>query len=135
VPAGQVDEVSVLSALDLFPSFCAIANIPLPSGVAFDGEDFSATLLGKKTAVRRAPLFWEYGRNTNSFSFPQGKDRSPNVAVRDGKWKLLINTDGSGAALYDLAKDAAEQNDIATTESEIAKRLSAAALKWRKELP
>jgi len=135
VPAGQVDEISVLSALDLFPSLCAIATVPVPSGVAFDGEDFSAVLLGKKTAVRRTPLFWEYGRNTNSFSFPQGKDRSPNVAVRDGKWKFLINADGSDTELYDLTKDADESTDVATKETAVADRLSKAALEWRKSLP
>jgi len=132
-PAGQVDETSVLSALDLFPSLCAIANAPLPAKVEFDGEDFSDALLGKKAAARRGPLFWEYGRNTNSFSYPQGKDRSPNVAVRDGKWKLLVNADGSGAELYDLSKDLAEQTSVA--ESSVTKRLSAAALNWRRALP
>jgi len=135
VPAGQVDETSVLSAVDLFPSLCAIASAPSPANVAFDGEDFSGAFLGKSIAARRSPLFWEYGRNTRAFSFPEGKDRSPNVAVRDGHWKLLIDTAGGGAELYDLTKDVAEQNDVAEKESEVTKRLSAAALKWRKELP
>jgi arylsulfatase A-like enzyme len=135
VPAGQVDEISVLSALDLFPSFCSIANVPLPRGVAFDGEAFSAALLGKKTAVRRSPLFWEYGRNTNSFSFAPGKDRSPNVAVREGKWKLLINANGNDPELYDLSKDAAESTNVATKETAVADRLSRTALDWRKGLP
>jgi arylsulfatase A-like enzyme len=135
VPEGRVDEKSVLCALDLFPSLCAIANVPLPAGVRFDGEAFSDTLLGKTAAVRRAPLFWEYGRNPDSFGFPQGKDRSPNVAVRDGNWKLLINADGSGAELYDLTKDIAEQNNLAESNASETKRLSAAALAWRKSLP
>ena len=103
--------------------------------MSLDGADFSNALLGKKTAVRRAPLFWEYGRNTNAFSFPQGKDRSPNVAIREGKWKLLINADSSGAELYDLTRDVAEQNDLATKESAVTERLSRASLDWRKTLP
>ena len=135
MPAGRLDEQSVLCAVDLFPSLCALANVPLPSGVAFDGEDFSATWLGKQTTKRRAPLFWEYGRNTNSFAFPEGKDRSPNVAVRDGNWKLLIHADGTGAELYDLAKDVAEQNNLAESQAAVTKRLSEAALNWRKSLP
>lgn len=135
VPASRVDETSVLCAVDLFPSFCALAKVPLPEKVTFDGEDFSAALLGNKTAVRRAPLFWEYGRNTNSFNYPQGKDRSPNVAVRDGNWKLFINADGSGTELYDLSKDIGERTNLAEPESAVTKRLSDAALKWRKSLP
>jgi hypothetical protein len=48
-------------------------------------------------------------------------DRSPNVAVRDGKWKLLVNADGTGAELYDLAADPKEAKDL--------------AVGWRKSLP
>ena len=72
VPAGRVDDKSVLSAVDLFPSLCTIAQAPLPAKVTFDGEDFSGALLGRTPALRRAPLLWEYGRNTNSFSFGTG---------------------------------------------------------------
>jgi len=135
VPAGRVDEQSVLSAVDLFPSLCAIARAPLPGRTAFDGENVSAALLGQKPVVRHAPLFWEYGRNPDSFSYPEGRDRSPNVAVREGNWKLLLNADGSGAELYDLTKDVAEQNNLSNKESAVAERLSRAALNWRKTLP
>ena len=46
---------------------------------------------------------------------------------------LLVNADGSGAELYDLSKDLAEQTSVA--ESSVTKRLSAAALNWRRALP
>jgi arylsulfatase A-like enzyme len=130
-----VDEESVLSAVDFFPSLCAIAGAPLPKDVDFNGENLSAALLGKKTGRRRRPLFWEYGRNEESFVYPQGKDRSPNVAARDGKWKLLISADGSGAELYDLSRDIAEEHNLAAKETAVTKRLSRAALVWRKSLP
>jgi arylsulfatase A-like enzyme len=135
VPAGRVEEQSVVCAVDLFPSLCAIVNAPLPAGVRFDGEDFSAAWFGKPEIKRRPPLFWEYGRNTNSFSFAPDTDRSPNIAVREGNWKLLINADGSRAELYDLTTDIAEQNDLAAQESAVTRRLSDAALAWRKALP
>lgn len=134
VPAGRVDEKSVLNGVDLFPSLCAIANVPLPSGARLDGEDVSAALLGKKSTSHER-LFWEYGRNDKSFVYPDAPDRSPNVAVREKNWKLLINADGTGAELYDLSKDVAEQNNLAATEPAVVKRLSAAALDWRKSLP
>ena len=135
VPAGRVDEKSVVSAVDLFPSLCAIANVPLPKGVDFNGEDLSSALLGRKSLKRARPLFWEYGRNETGFVYAQGRDRSPNVAMRDGKWKLLINANGSGAELYDLSKDSAEEINLAETEAAVVKRLSRAALQWRKSLP
>jgi len=134
-PAGRVDEQSVIGAVDLFPSLCALAGVPLPKDADLNGEDLSAALLGRKPAPRRKPLYWEYGRNEESFAYPQGKDRSPNVAVRDGKWKLLVNANGSVAELYDLKKDIAEENNLAAKEVAVTKRLAAAAMKWRKSLP
>jgi arylsulfatase A-like enzyme len=135
VPAGRVDETSVLSAVDLFPSVCAIANVPLPKGADFNGEDLSTALLGNEFVERRRPLYWEYGRNEESFAYPTGRDRSPNVAVRDGKWKLLINANGSGAQLYNLSEDIAEANNLADKETAVMERLCRDALNWRKSLP
>jgi arylsulfatase A-like enzyme len=135
VPPGRVDARSVLCAVDLFPSLCAIAGAPLPEGVAFDGRDFSGALLGRKPSQRRLPLFWEYGRNSISFAYPPGRDRSPNVAVREGRWKLLVNADGRGAELYDLSRDPAETTNVAGKNPGVAKRLAQAALEWRRSLP
>jgi len=136
-PAGQMNERTVISALDFLPSFCGLAGATIPAEVAkqLDGEDLSVALTGA-APLRTKPLFWEYGRNNKSFAYPAAPgDRSPNVAVREGDWKLLINTDGSGAQLYDLAKDAKEQHDLAAAQSEIAQRLSETALKWRRSMP
>jgi arylsulfatase A-like enzyme len=134
VPAGRVDQQSVLCAVDLFPSLCAVAGAALPKDAAFDGEDLSGALLGKP-AARRRPLYWEYGRNEKFFRYPQGAGRSPNVAVRDGKWKLLVNADGTRAELYDLSRDPKETIDLAAQQPEIAARLSREAIEWRQSLP
>ena len=133
-PVGRVDESSVLNGVDLFPTFCRIAGARLPKNGRFDGQDVSAAFVGKKV-TRKQPMFWEYGRNNNSFGYPHGRDRSPNVAVRDGDWKLLINADGSNAQLYNLADDRNETTDVAEAHPKIAKRLSERALEWRKSLP
>jgi len=134
VPAGRVDDRTVLAGTDLFPSLCAIAGVPLPTGFAFDGEDLSAALTGTPT-VRAKPLFWEYGRNTNSFAYPKGADRSSNVAVREGDWKLLINADGSDLQLFNLRDDPKESANVADRHPDIARRLQDKALAWRKALP
>ena len=98
-PAGRLNERTVFTAVDLLPSLCTVAGATPPPAIAakLDGEDLSAAFNGG-TPMRTKPIFWEYGRNTNSFAYPKARgDRSPNVAVRDGNWKLLINNDGSGA--------------------------------------
>lgn len=134
VPTGRVDEQSVLNGVDLFPSFCALAGAALPAGARLDGQDVTSAWFGKPLS-RSAPLFWEYGRNNKSFSYPEGRNRSPNVAVREANWKLLVNADGSGAELYDLAVDPGETRNLAAQRPAISGRLRDQALAWRKSLP
>ncbi len=62
-------------------------------------------------------------------------DQSPNLAIRDGRWKLLINDDGSRLELYDMEAATNEQNNVAGTHGEVAKRLSEKLLSWRRSLP
>jgi len=51
---------------------------------------------------------WEYGA-MQSFRLSKAVgDRSPNLAIRDKEWKLLVNADGQGAELYDLSTDLSE---------------------------
>jgi arylsulfatase A-like enzyme len=134
VPAGVTNDATVLAGVDWFPTLCALCRASAPRGYTSDGEDLSPALLGKAVARTKA-LFWEYGRNDKSFAFPKGADRSPAVAVRDGNWKLLVNADGSGAELYDLAADPNEARDLVAARPEVARRLTALAVAWRKSLP
>jgi arylsulfatase A-like enzyme len=134
-PAARVDDQTVLAGVDLLPTLCAIAGATPPKDVALDGENMSAALLGT-SVTRQQPLFWEYGRNKKSFAYPAiARDRSPNVAVREGQWKLLVNADGSGAELYDLLADRAETDNVAYQHPDVTKRLTDLALAWRRSLP
>jgi N-sulfoglucosamine sulfohydrolase len=135
VPADKVNEELVLSAIDFFPTLCAIAGAKLPADYAADGENLAGALLGNK-ALRTKPLYWEYGRNERAFAYPkEARQRSPNVAIRDGQWKLLVNVDGSAAQLFDLSADPKETMDVAAGHPEVAVRLNKLALDWRKSLP
>ncbi len=134
VPAGVTNDTTVLAAVDLFPTLCRLSGASLPAGYEGDGEDMSPALLGKSPR-RTRPLFWEYGRNDRSFSYPRGEDRSPNLAVLDGDWKLLVNDDGRGAELYNLADDPKEARNRVADEPVVAARLREAVLNWRKSQP
>lgn len=133
VPAGRVDEASVMSAVDMFPTLCALAGITVPANLPLDGVDASRTVLGEEPLDRAKPLFWEYGRNQEFFKF--GPDPSPALAMRRGNWKLLINPDGSGAALYDLSKDPKEENNLAALESKRLEAMKAELMAWRATWP
>lgn len=134
IPAGTTDCTTVLGSVDLFPSLCALAGIPLSKNTAPDGLDASAALLG--TSMRRSqPLLWEYGRRAD-YLFPREPGaRSPNLAIRDGNWKLLINADGTGVELYDLAADPNETKNLASENPDEVKRLRTVVLTWRQTLP
>jgi arylsulfatase A-like enzyme len=134
VPAGNVDKTSVIHAVDMFPTLAAIAGAGTPKAYQSDGLDLSSVLLGKPTERTKA-LFWEYGRNETSFKYPAAPDRSPNVAMLDGKWKLLINTDGTAAELYDIFADPEESTNVAGTRPDVTSKMKAAALDWRNSMP
>jgi arylsulfatase A-like enzyme len=134
VPAGLTNDATVLAAVDLFPSLCHLCRASLPAGYEGDGEDMSSALLGKSPRRTRS-LFWEYGRNDRSFDYPRGDDRSPNLAVLDGDWKMLVNDDGRGPELYHLADDPKEARNRIANEPIVARRLLDAVLNWRKSLP
>ena len=136
-PAGRVNERTVLNAVDLLPTFCRIAGAAVSPNIVtrLDGEDLSAAFAGGEPKRSRA-MFWEYGRNNQSFKYPSAAtNRSPNVAVREGDWKLLVNADGSDAQLFDLVADIFETKNVADANPQIAARLKQQALSWRKELP
>ena len=59
----------------------------------------------------------------------------PDLAVRDGKWKLLCEYDGSRAELYDLLADPAEKNNVAAAQPAEVRRLTAAVLEWHRAMP
>ncbi len=134
IPAGETNDATVLAAVDLFPTLCRIAGASLPDGYKPDGQDMSPALLGK-SPLRTAPLYWEYGRNDDAFAYPKGSDRSPNIAVLDGPWKLLVNSEGGGVELYNLANDPVEQQNRVEEESDLTRQLKDAAIGWRQAQP
>ena len=135
VPAGVTNDTTVLAAVDLLPTLARLCGAATKGDAPSDGEDLGDALRGR-SPTRTKLLFWEYGRNNTSFAYPTvGRDRSPNVAVRDGDWKLLVNADGTGAELYDLADDPRETRDLAADRPDVTGRLTDSALTWRKSLP
>lgn len=138
-----VNNTTVVGAVDFFPTLCALAAVTAPDGVKFDGENLAATWKGGKQPSAN-PLFWEYGRQPSAdgpgkiraFPYPaEPEAKSPNVAIRDGDWKFLVNADGSGEELFNLTADPHETKNVAESEPAIAARLKSVALTWRRALP
>jgi uncharacterized sulfatase len=128
---GTVNDRSAVSAVDLFPSVARLAGVPLPKQVAFDGEDFSQTLLGYQTQMRTRPLFWNRPPDR-----PGPKDQPfPDLAIRDGDWKLLLMEDGSRPELYNVVGDPGETNNLAAARPQLVQQLSRQLLDWRRAMP
>ena len=129
----QLDEQSVVGAVDLFPTFCTLAGVDPPE-VDFDGEDKSTAFLGTPQSRQKA-LIWEYGRDETFLQPGLEDDRSPNLAIRYGRWKLLVNDDGSGLELYDFDQATDERENVAERHPMVAEKLSQQLLEWRRGLP
>lgn len=128
--AGSADNSSVFAAFDLVPSLLKIATAERPAGVSFDGEDVSRTLLGKSQDSRKGPIFWRRPPDRKNVSGPK-----PDLAVRQGKWKLLCDYDGSKPRLFDVVADPGETKDLSREEAETAERLAKALVAWHKSMP
>jgi len=129
--AGIVNRTSVLAAIDLVPSLLALAGIQPPDEVTFDGQALPDVLLGRSPASRSGPLFFRRPADRNTFD--SLKDL-PDLAVRNGRWKLLCQYDGSYPQLYDLEVDPGEKTNLAHKYPEVVQRLSASLIKWHKSM-
>lgn len=135
VPAGAVDEQTVMAAFDLFPTLAALTGYEFEEDLALDGLDRSAALLGQPIANRGTPIFWEYGRLGLGIKPGLASDQSPILAVRDGDWKLLMNPDASDLELYNLAKDRDESDNVAADHHEVVGRLRPQLAAWWAQMP
>ena len=129
-PAGKVDNTTVISGVDFLPTICSLAGAGVPENITPDGENMAAALKGKHLE-RTKLLMWE-----NRFPvYGHVIHKSPILAIREGKWKLLMNPDHSRIELYDIPADPTELNNCADRYPAVVKRLSERVLKWQATLP
>lgn len=139
---GTTNGTTVLSSVDLVESLRSLAQAESPESYVSDGENMLAALLGVSVGLRSSPLYWRRppDRATSGPGDATGPRRRaardlPDLAVRDGQWKLLCNLDGSGEELYNLDEDASESNNVADGNRALANRLKKQVLAWNRELP
>ena len=130
IKAGKVNNKTVVSTLDMYPSLCKMCNIPVQKGYWGDGADYSKALLGQKEPERKEPLMWDFGRN-NHYNKPANPyHRSPHLAIRSGKWKLLCGDDASDMQLYDIMTDPKETTNLVSAYPSLAEKLSKQVCLW-----
>ena len=125
VKAGEVDDVSWISAVDLLPTFCAIAGAGLPEGYQPDGISRVSTLQGAKLPLRDKPLFWKGVPNRNGAVY----------SILDRQWRLLTNANFEVLELYDVNKDPLEKNNLISSHTEVVRELLDKLQAWHATLP
>jgi arylsulfatase A-like enzyme len=133
--ANTINEESVFSTLDINRSLYTLAGADLPEGYTLDGDDLLDTLLGKSKQSRRAPLFFRRPPDRPGNHPKWGMGDNPDLAIRDGKWKFLINYDGSDSQLYDIVNDPSESRNLVSEFPEVAAALKGAVFQWNATMP
>ncbi len=127
IPPGIEDTSSVMSAIDVSPTICRFAGVSVEDDL--DGLDRSDVVLGK--ASRRAkPVFWQYGHPHAILKGGKPEHQSPTFAMRDGRWKFLINPDASEAQLFDLEADEGETANLLSEQPERAAAMANQISAW-----
>ncbi|MCF7973976.1 MAG: sulfatase-like hydrolase/transferase [Phycisphaerae bacterium] len=100
---------------DVMPTLAELAGAKVPDDI--DGMSIVPELLGEQAAGRAQPqhdyLYWEIGGQT---------------AVRMGQWKAIQPRKNRPWELYDLGRDVSEQNNLATSNSDILTKMKAYAV-------
>jgi uncharacterized sulfatase len=126
---GSVNDSTVVAGYDLPPTVLDFANIPVPAGVTFDGQNMTDAFRGGDRK-RSGTLCWMRPPDR-----PGPKGEFPDLAIRRGQWKLLIEENGTDEQLYDLDADPAESKNLARENPAIVKDLTAQLMTWRKSMP
>lgn len=125
-----INENTIIAGIDLPPSLLSIAGVNTPDSVEFDGLDMSKEILGRSKSQRSEPVMWirppDYNPNGNWKDLTSRKD----LAIREGKWKLLVETDGSEPELYNLEENPGETINLADDHAEVTEDLKNKVLTW-----
>jgi len=134
IEAGRDDKASLLTAVDFLPTVAKLIGVELPEEIHLDGEDVSDILLGE-SHPRKRPILWEW-RFPSQFPVAGNPAYiSPELAIRDNQWKLLVDPDGKRAELYRPLDDPEERHNLADQHPDVVNRLKPIVLQWQKTLP
>src|SRR5262249_30180633 len=123
VAGGKISDQPVINT-DWIPTLLELAGLPPPSGL--DGISFAPLLMGRGTAPSRS-FFWHFPHFTNQGSRPSG-------AIRQENWMLVEYYDEDAAELYDLSKDIAERQNLASQFREQTAKMRVALASWRNQM-
>jgi uncharacterized sulfatase len=129
---GSRNKVSVFSAIDLTPSLLEFTGTKVPKYVQYDGENIMGTILGESNLSRQSPIFYSRPPDRKNY---YGFKNLPDLAIRDGEWKLLCDYNGSRPELYNIVNDSGEKHNLANLHEQKAKTMTQKVISWYKSMP
>lgn len=124
IPGGVVSE-TLVHAVDFYPTLAEIAGAPIPPGHELDGESFKAVLEKPESTFRfRSPVFYHFPGYLDDRAEP-----TTVIISDDGggdTYKMFYSYEDGAYALYDLAVDIGETNNLLGTEAQYLENLSIA---------
>ncbi len=134
---------SIVSSVDVFPTFAKAAGADLPSDL--DGVDLLPFANKQQTGDAHSTLCWQqqvWSRPNERKPGPNYPQPAYNLAIRTGNWKGIKQdqpfegTNQSRAwELYDLSRDPSELNDVASEFPETVRQLNDTFFAWQKQMP
>lgn len=116
------------------PTLAGIAGVKPVA--AIPGVDPAPLLKGQAIKQRRRSIGHSVSRAPPSSRAAPSPSAigAPRLAVREGKWKLLAEADGSNVQLYDLDRDPNESRDLGGEQPRLRDRLKQ-LFAWAAKLP
>jgi len=133
IAAGQVDQASLISAVDLLPTFCEIAGVEISENYAPDGMSMVSVLMGDPMPSRMKPLFW---KAQSAWPAPEDRpDHWVSWAIVQETWKLVANGNLDHVELYRIDADLSESTNVAESQSGTVQILLGMTKDWQNTLP
>ena len=120
LPAGQVSAQAAIT-MDLTATILAAAGVTPATDAPLDGINL-VPLLATKGGVLERTFYW---RNP----------RTPERAMREGRWKFVAHSALFPGSLFDLQTDPGEHRDLAARRPELLRELAAKHAEWVRSMP
>lgn len=129
--AGTKNTETVIAGIDLPLTFMEVGGAQPDANAEYDGENMFDAISGKTQVKRSKPLMWIRPPDRPGYA----PDNDPDLAIRKGDHKLLMDFDGSHVQLYNLIDDVGETKNLKDAEPEKTAELKAALEDWFHNYP
>lgn len=121
IKAGVVDEKTVVTGLDLMPTICTYAGVPVPEGVTL-ARDLSGLMAGKTDKLDREYIVCESAANGRM--------------VRTDRYKFVAYANDPNKQLFDMQEDPGETTNLVNDSrfADLVKEMDQKILDWEKSL-